>query len=627
MGRWDRANDKTLTPATTTVSGTKYNENVKFYARGASTGNGTTEKQATVGNPYSVILDKYDNIIGLVQPTSNFLVIEAIEWQDQPGVIGGGYALANVVPANGAEVPNVTVSTIDGRAITESSTPAITNRSVSEAVDNNNAYYDHLWTYSVNPDGTYALGNCCHDDGTHTAGLDNTSDNTAYDATATQLGAGSTVLGATRMNGNTVFLVKDNPNSRVSTYTPYVGKESIPSMKNVQACWVEGTDGYAAIVVISGYTTADSSFVAYVNQAAALTAGGTIRINNTPYYGYEVFDVNAGKTRTVYNSGQNYFGGVNGLFYVTVDDNNILGTGSDLREVIYKDSDTDSSNRNSGKDPDHSWAGYGNSVTLTSAIGGTLKLSNGASYNITNATIYALKTYYKADGTTVDYVDYDVITEAQFDSGDYGTLIRVGYNVKGGNNVAEYVIVIDDDGPATIPTINPGGADNGGKHANTNSAGLSLANVYADLGITFGGSGKSITIDIPRSTIVAGLRGAGGEDSAYWKNLLNMLRTPGFSGETMTDGALIVGVYLGGILKSEIKSATTNGNNFSAFEENSDHEAFLYLKIGTLTGVDGGDTTNAIYSIDSEGREVELVITDTDNGTHTFNITITVDGV
>lgn len=90
------------TPATTVIGTTTYNDADKFVYNWRQTGN------------WMVATDDYGNVIGLVPATVNYLVIEQIEWKHSGSTVGGGYALANVVLADGSKLSNVTISNING---------------------------------------------------------------------------------------------------------------------------------------------------------------------------------------------------------------------------------------------------------------------------------------------------------------------------------------------------------------------------------------------------------------------------------------------------------------------------------------------------------------------------------
>ena len=320
----------TVAPTTTVGQANPYNDADKFILMGGTNYN---NKQATLGKGYSVFADQYGNIIGLAEMTNNYLVVEAIRWIHD-GTLRGGYALADVVLADGSRVQNVTVSTVGGVAVTNTSTSSVQNIGnpktafVSDYWTNNSAYYNHLTTYSVNADGTYNLGY-------NTAGGDICfgNDNTAKSATITT--GLTTITGATTSgtavnyvvaNDSTVFLVKQAD----GTFTALTGFNSIYNYTTgtkATVDYVVGADGYVTYAFVTGTPdAATNSKLVYVtsnNYATYLDA------NRITHYVVTAVDIE-GKATTVdttdFNVVVTLVSGVNKVFYVTYTGDNATAT-------------------------------------------------------------------------------------------------------------------------------------------------------------------------------------------------------------------------------------------------------------------------------------------------------------
>ena len=71
-------------------------------------------------------------------------------------------AMADVVLVDGARGQNVTISTVGGHAVKNTDTTCtVASSSVSDYYMVNADYYNHIFTYSVNADGSYDLVKYC----------------------------------------------------------------------------------------------------------------------------------------------------------------------------------------------------------------------------------------------------------------------------------------------------------------------------------------------------------------------------------------------------------------------------------------------------------------------------------
>ena len=373
--------EKGTTPATTTVGDETYNEANKFYLN-----------RHEDDGIYNVITDKDGNVIGLVEATTNYLVIEAIEWKHD-GTLRGGYALADVVLADGTRVEDVTVSTVGGTAVSCADDDTINFGSkISDRYSENDAFYNHLITYTVDANGNYALGQIC------TKG-----DNEAVNLSNVVITKGQSTIYSTSQVGkvvadnSTVYLVKD---AKDGTYTTYVGKDNVPSMKDADICYLVGEDGFLSVVVVYKSSDLNNTFLAYVTD-------GTVDSKKGGLKGYEVYKLGETTPTTVYDSSSifstAFTAHATGLYLIEVNSDNEI--------VRMQDSGCDSV---SCTTCNTSWAGIS---ALDYSIDRMLAASG--------ATTGSLMTYnYNADGdqTTAnkDFIvnDNTVYVKATVDAGD-----------------------------------------------------------------------------------------------------------------------------------------------------------------------------------------------------------------
>ena len=289
-------NEVGTTAATTVVAGTTYKDANKFFLNHRAAGN------------WMVATDSYGNAIGLVESASNYLAVARIEWKANATSFGG-YALADVVLANGEVKNDVTIASVNGNAA--NATGAVgstytqgvpTSGSVSIYWTNNSAYYNHIMAYSVNADGSYNLMNATHytnattksDKVVDLGGTDANSVGTASynNSTATISDKTNTVVAT----DNTVFLyVNENGYS----YTVYTGKNNAPSITAAKMCVKFDSYGYAELVVVRSYTAASNTFIAYVTDN---TVDGFAYPNGTQVPAYTVYKLGSLDATTVYDA-------------------------------------------------------------------------------------------------------------------------------------------------------------------------------------------------------------------------------------------------------------------------------------------------------------------------------------
>ena len=270
-------NEIGTTAATSVVAGTTYNDADKFALNWRE-----------AGSNWLVALDSYGNAIGLVKSSSSYAAVARIEWKPNTTSFGG-YALADIVLADGTVQEKVTVASVNGNAANatgnrgETYTQGIpANGSVSIYWNNNTEYYKHIMSYSVNADGSYNLmplkdhaNNATEDSvldlsqATYTKGS-----GTIYNKTNTVVATASTVFLYINENGY--------------SYTVYTGKDNAPSISDATMCVKYDSNGYADLVVVRKFTAASNTFVAYVTDSIV---DGLYYPTNSSTLSYPKYDV------------------------------------------------------------------------------------------------------------------------------------------------------------------------------------------------------------------------------------------------------------------------------------------------------------------------------------------------
>ena len=463
----------TVAPTTTVGQANPYNDADKFILMGGTNYN---NKQATLGKGYSVFADQYGNIIGLAEMTNNYLVVEAIRWIHD-GTLRGGYALADVVLADGSRVQNVTVSTVGGVAVTNTSTSSVQNIGnpktafVSDYWTNNSAYYNHLTTYSVNADGTYNLGY-------NTAGGDICfgNDNTAKSATITT--GLTTITGATTSgtavnyvvaNDSTVFLVKQAD----GTYTTYVGKNNVPSMTNATICYLT-SGGYATVVLVTEYTVAANPFVAYVSDNAY--TGRVTGLGNE----YVVWKADGTATYVYSNDSTLLNGKPEGFYTLEVANNGVVASFKEASTFMgaFGVNDVEAGTYAGPTVDGYSW----DRAFVDSLAGNSLRATTAgdaqfADYFVDNAK------YFVINKTAGNGVNYTTVTETTSASVAENQKIIVAYTMVGGVKHAQYVYICttigeDINNPVTPANVTSITAKDDGSVYLTLSADAKVGDTY-----------------------------------------------------------------------------------------------------------------------------------------------------
>ena len=271
-------NEIGTTAATSVVAGTTYNDADKFALNWRE-----------AGSNWLVALDSYGNAIGLVKSSSSYAAVARIEWKPNTTSFGG-YALADIVLADGTVQEKVTVASVNGNAANATGSQngnfytqgVPTSGSVSIYWNNNTEYYKHIMSYSVNADGSYNLMPL--KDHATTA----TEDSVLDLSQATYTKGSGTIYNKTNTvvaTASTVFLyINENGYS----YTVYTGKDNAPSISDATMCVKYDSNGYADLVVVRKFTAASNTFVAYVTDSIV---DGLYYPTNSSTLSYSKYDV------------------------------------------------------------------------------------------------------------------------------------------------------------------------------------------------------------------------------------------------------------------------------------------------------------------------------------------------
>ena len=421
--------EKGTTAATTTVGDETYNEANKFFVGRHEDG------------IYNVITDNYGNVIGLVEATTNYLVIEAIEWKHD-NTLRGGYALADVVLADGTRVEDVTVSTVGGKAVSCADDDMIDfGPEISDRYSENDAFYDHLITYTVDANGNYALGEICTG-----------ADNDAVDLSNAVITKGQSTIYSQSQVGNvvadngTVYLVQ---NAKDGTYTTYVGKDNVPSMKNADICYLKGDDGFLSVVVVRNYEDLNNTFLAYVTDG---TRDGKQNGNDA----YQVYKLGETTPTLVYDTSSDFtFDHGTGLYLIEVNsDNEIVNMSAAVCDSV------------SCTTCDNSWVNgtaldynVDRVLAASGATTGTLKTNtydNGAStgsnkdFVVNDTTVY-VKATVDSDDQVAKLAE---ATASDVEKDDIVLVLYTNETISGGVNkaTASYVYIIKSDEIIDKPT-------------------------------------------------------------------------------------------------------------------------------------------------------------------------------
>ena len=272
-----------------TSNSTTFTGDVKFDDADKLVLINTVGGNKAIGGSWDALKDAYGNLIGLVPSVKNHLVVEAIEWKHD-STLRGGFAMADVVLADGSRQQNVTIAGVGTEkascadsAVTGTAYADVAAAKVSDRYQLNEGYYNHIFNYTIDSNGAYVL-----------SGVDAGASGCKYagtDLTAAVITKGqSTItngLNTTVADNNTVFLVKDK---LTKVYTTYVGKDNVPSMTGATVCYLLGANGFISLAVVSDYNLANNTFVAYVTTDKN---AGVASIYGTAYDVYKLGETTA----------------------------------------------------------------------------------------------------------------------------------------------------------------------------------------------------------------------------------------------------------------------------------------------------------------------------------------------
>ena len=234
------------TAATTTLADTKYNDADKFYV-------GNVKGTAYTATAWDSIVDSYANLIGMVASSVNYVVVEKISWKHDNSTVAGGKALADLVLADGTKVAGATIASVDNAVTTNynSSVVEVLTAEVADDYTNNNAYYNRIFTYSVNADGSYDLVKYC--DATNVNSHNTGAVTITKGKTATIAGFTNTVVA----NTDTMFLVIDDTtvslaDNLISPLPPVLNTTNSAATLVMSTCERSNSIAALAAVVTSG---------------------------------------------------------------------------------------------------------------------------------------------------------------------------------------------------------------------------------------------------------------------------------------------------------------------------------------------------------------------------------------
>ena len=300
----------------------------------------------------------------------------------------------------------------------------------------------------VNADGTYAITSLKDD----TTAADNDTVCAAADLDNVAITKGLTTMvsktNTVVANDNTVFLVKQSN----GTYETYVGKNNVPSMTDATICYLT-SNGYATVVLVTKYTLASNSFVAYV------PAETTARLATDWYYGvyngryaYEVYKVGETEPTTIYSNDADLFkfsqistlGDRDGFYDITVDADGVVTSSVRFIGTYAYDTVTNITTAHGGYLWDRAWVRtnlVGNSLQTADKAGTTANKD----FFVDNAKYFVITRVTLPTGST-----YTTVTEGSAADMVAGTKVIVAYT-NAANNPAAYVYVIAAEGQAVNP--------------------------------------------------------------------------------------------------------------------------------------------------------------------------------
>lgn len=158
----------------------------------------------------------------MVASSVNYVEVEKISWKHDNSTVAGGKALADLVLADGTKVAGATIASVNNAVTTNynSGVVEVLTAEVADDYTNNNAYYNRIFTYSVNADGSYDLVKYCN--ATNVNSHNTGAVTITKGKTATIAGFTNTVVA----NTDTMFLVMDKDSN--GNYTYYRSIQSSP---------------------------------------------------------------------------------------------------------------------------------------------------------------------------------------------------------------------------------------------------------------------------------------------------------------------------------------------------------------------------------------------------------------
>lgn len=226
-------------------------------------------------------------------------------------------------------------------------------------------------------------------------------------------------------------------------------------MTGAEICYLTNDGGYATVVLVTKYTLASNTFVAYVPTETTARQSGTTWYNGvySDYYAYDVYKLGETTTTTIYSKDADLFkfnqtntlGDRDGFYDITVNAEGVVTYSQRFIATYAYDTVTNVTTAHGEYLWDRAWV-------TTDLIGGSLQTAdkNGTTAN-KDFSVDATK-YLKVEKDTLPTgTTSTVISEASAADMVQGTKVIVAYTDKA-NNPAAYVYVIDTEGSAVTPT-------------------------------------------------------------------------------------------------------------------------------------------------------------------------------
>ena len=229
--------------------------------------------------------DGMGNIIGQVQGSDKYAVIERIEWKHHTTEVGKGYALADLLLSDGTHKTGVKITGTTNRGDDGNNVGPASGR-VADDYTSNSPWYGHIFLYEETATDTFALIEIGSDD---------------YNLTAQIKKGNARISVATKVNPTAGFFTADDDtlffvwSSNKYSYELCEGIDNLSSTSATNwLCIVADENSYAKAVVIRPYTApASNTYPLYfIEEGTPVTQSGN------KYYA-NLYPVGSAKTTRV----------------------------------------------------------------------------------------------------------------------------------------------------------------------------------------------------------------------------------------------------------------------------------------------------------------------------------------